>query len=107
MIKWIPVENLRDDDIIPRGIALKFLPTDEGVKIGNYIPKEGLIYILVDLPGEFMCLSCISSGEEGNTMSYLKKHKNGVISEELKRKTLDKIQKVLICFDPKYEILER
>ena len=105
MIKWIPVEDLQDDDIIPKGVALKILPTDEGIKLGNYIPSDGLIYILVDLPGEFMCLSCISPGEVGNTMTYLRKQKNEVMGSELKKMMLDEIQRVFICFNPKYKIL--
>ena len=102
---WISIENLDDNDKIARGAAFKLLPTKEGALIGNYIPKCGLIYILVDLPGEdHMCLTCLSEGEEGNTMSLLKKQGTYVLGKEVKRMLLDKIQIVLINKMPKYEI---
>ena len=52
-----------------------------------------------------MCLSCISPGEVGNTMTYLRKQKNEVMGSELKKMMLDEIQRVFICFNPKYKIL--
>lgn len=101
---WIPIDALKDDDKIASGVAFKLLPTSKGIRFGNYIPEKGLIYILVDLPEDHMCLSCISEGEQGNTMSYLKKHVGStyVLGKEVKKILLDDIQFVLINMKPRY-----
>ena len=104
-MSWISIYILKDNDKISKGVAFKLLPTPEGTIAHNYIPEEGLYYILVDLPGDHMCLSCISDGEQGNTMSYLKKDSDCYITgKEIKRILLDKTQLVLINMTPKYSV---
>ena len=107
-MSWMPIERLNNSDKIPKGVTFKLLPTKEGIAARNYIPENGLDYILIDLPEDYMCLSCLSEGEEGNTMSYLKKHKDGYVTgKEVKRMLLDNVQKVLINLSPKYVIVDK
>lgn len=101
MNSWIPIEKVKDDDIFVRGTAFKFLPTEEGKKIGHYIPENGLDYILSCVPGKrVMHLICLSIGEEGNALlCELKensRNSRGVTGKEVKSMLMSKIQRVLI-----------
>lgn len=102
-MSWILIDDLNDIDKIPSGSAFRLFATKEGMKNGYWTPKGGLEYILIDIPGNEMFLSCLSDGEQGNTMCLLKKHgRSYVTGKEVKRMLLCDLHEVYVNKHPHY-----
>ncbi|MFI3255508.1 MAG: hypothetical protein R3Y63_14415 [Eubacteriales bacterium] len=95
------IKDIDDEYIVWRGASFLFLPTKKGLECGVFIPNEGLIYILASNG----YLVCLSTGEEGNIVSYLdfgeKPYADG---REAKRMLLSDLQEVYISQKVKYTV---
>ena len=70
MAEWINVKDIADGAKIYAGAAIRIMPTPCGLAEGNFIPKNGLVYLISDNASDksyFNCV-CLSAGKEGNVI---------------------------------------
>ena len=70
MAEWINVKDIADGAKIYAGAAIRIMPTPCGLEGGNFIPKNGLVYLISDnaLDKSYFNCVCLSAGEEGNVI---------------------------------------
>ena len=67
MAAWINVKDIADGAKFYAGAAIRIMPTPCGLAEGNFIPENGLVYLISDNASDksyFNCV-CLSAGEEG------------------------------------------
>ena len=70
MAEWINVKDIADGAKFYAGAAIRIMPTQCGLDEGNFIPENGLVYLISDNASDkiyFNCV-CLSRGEEGNVI---------------------------------------
>ena len=67
MAKWINVKDIAGSAKFYAGAAIKIIPTLRGLEKGNFIHKNGLVYLVFDnaLDRSYFNCVCLSAGEEG------------------------------------------
>lgn len=74
------------------GAAIKIMSTPRGLEEGNFIPEDGLIYLVSDNASDksyFNCV-CLSPGEEGNVICRPWREGNCVLGSELQETFISK-----------------
>lgn len=87
MAEWINVKDIADGAKIYAGAAIRIMPTPCGLEGGNFIPKNGLVYLISDnaLDKSYFNCVCLSAGEEGNVICRPWQEGNCVLGSEIKR----------------------
>nr|WP_315058799.1 hypothetical protein [uncultured Campylobacter sp.] len=95
---WINVKDIADGAKFHAGAAIKIMSTPHGLEKGNFIPEDGLIYLVSDNASDksyFNCV-CLSPGEEGNVICRLWRKGDCVLGGEIKRMFESELQEVFI-----------
>lgn len=74
------------------------MPTQCGLEEGNFIPEDGLVYLVSDNASDksyFNCV-CLSPGEEGNVICRPWREGNCVLGSEIKRMFESELQEAFI-----------
>ena len=74
------------------------MPVPCGLAEGNFIPENGLVYLVSDNASDksyFNCV-CLSRGEEGNVICHPWREGNCVLGSEIKRMFESKLQEAFI-----------
>ena len=98
MAEWINLKNIADGAKFYAGAAIKIMSTPRGLEEGNFIPENGLVYLISDNASNksyFNCV-CLSAGEEGNVICRLKRDGNCVLGSEIKRMFESELQEAFI-----------
>ena len=98
MAEWINVKDIADGAKFYAGAAIRIMPTPCGLEEGNFIAKNGLVYLISDNASDksyFNCV-CLSRGEEGNVICRLEREGNCVLGSEIKRMFESKLQEAFI-----------
>ena len=98
MAKWINVKDIADGAKFYAGAAIRIMPTPCGLEEGNFIAKNGLVYLISDNASDksyFNCV-CLSPGEEGNVICRLGRKGNCVLGSEIKRMFESELQEAFI-----------
>ena len=98
MAEWINLKNIADGANFYAGAAIKIMATPRGLEEGNFIPENGLVYLISDNASNksyFNCV-CLSVGEEGNVICRLKRDGNCVLGSEIKRMFESELQEAFI-----------
>jgi hypothetical protein len=98
MAVWINVKDIADGAKFHAGAAIKIMSTPRGLEEGNFIPEDGLVYLVSDNASDksyFNCV-CLSRGEEGNVICRLERKGNCVLGSEIKRMFESKLQESFI-----------
>ena len=80
------------------GAAIRIMPTPCGLAEGNFIPKNGLVYLISDNASDksyFNC-ACLSAGEEGNVICCPWRDGNCVLGSEIKRMFESELQEAFV-----------
>ena len=97
MAEWINVKDIADGAKFYAGAAIRIMPTPCGLEEGNFIAKNGLVYLISDNASDksyFNCV-CLSAGEEGNVIyrpwrematAYLEARSSGCLRASCKRR---------------------
>jgi len=70
---WINVKDIAGSAKFYAGAAIKIMPTPCGLAERNFIPENGLVYLISDNASDksyFNCV-CLSRCEEGNVICRL------------------------------------
>ena len=98
MAEWINVKDIADGAKFYAGAAIRIMPTQCGLDEGNFIPENGLVYLISDNASDksyFNCV-CLSRGEEGNVICRLERKSNCVLGSEIKRMFESKLQEAFV-----------
>ena len=98
MTKWINLKDIADGAKFYAGAAIRIMPTQCGLEEGNFIPEDGLIYLISDNASDksyFNCI-CLSPGEEGNVICCPWRKGNCVFGGEIKRMFESELQEAFI-----------
>ena len=98
MAEWINVKDIAGSAKFYAGAAIKIMPTPCGLAERNFIPENGLVYLISDNASDksyFNCV-CLSHGEEGNVICRLEQKGNCVLGSEIKRMFESELQEVFI-----------
>ncbi len=98
MAEWINVKDIAGSAKFHAGAAIKIMSTPRGLEEGNFIPEDGLVYLVSDNSSDksyFNCV-CLSPGEEGNVIYRLEQKGNCVLGSEIKRMFESKLQETFI-----------
>lgn len=98
MAVWINVKDIADGAKFYAGAAIRIMPTQCGLEEGNFIPENGLVYLVSDNASDksyFNCV-CLSHGEEGNVICRLEQKGNCVLGSEIKRMFESELQEAFI-----------
>ena len=98
MAEWINVKDIADGAKFYAGAAITIIPTPCGLVEGNFIPENGLVYLISDNASDksyFNCV-CLSAGEEGNVICRLKRDGNCVLGSEIKRMFESELQETFV-----------
>ena len=74
------------------------MPVPCGLAEGNFIPENGLVYLISDNASDksyFNCV-CLNRGEEGNVICRLWREGDCVLGSEIKRMFESKLQEAFI-----------
>ena len=74
------------------------MPTPRGLEEGNFIPEDGLVYLVSDNASDksyFNCV-CLGRGEEGNVICRLEQKGNCVLGSEIKRMFESELQETFV-----------
>ena len=98
MAEWINVKDIADGAKIYAGAAIRIMPTPCGLEGGNFIPKNGLVYLISDnaLDKSYFNCVCLSAGEEGNVICRPWQEGNCVLGSEIKRMFESELQEAFI-----------
>ena len=72
MAKWINIKDIAGSAKFYAGVAIRIMPTRCGLAEGNFIPENGLVYLISDNASDksyFNCV-CLSAGKEGNVICH-------------------------------------
>jgi hypothetical protein len=61
MAEWINIKDIADGAKFYAGAAIRIISTPCGLAEGNFIPENGLVYLISD-KSYFNCV-CLSAGE--------------------------------------------
>ena len=98
MAEWINIKDIADSAKFYAGAAIRIMPTLRGLEEGNFIPKNGLVYLVSNNASDksyFNCV-CLSAGEEGNVICRLEQEGSCVLGSEIKRMFESKLQEAFI-----------
>ena len=98
MAVWINVKDIADGAKFHAGAAIKIMSTPLGLEEGNFIPEDGLVYLISDNASDksyFNCI-CLSPGEEGNVICRLEQEGSCVLGSEIKRMFESELQEAFI-----------
>ena len=98
MAEWINGKDIADGAKFYAGAAITIIPTPCGLAEGNFIPENGLVYLISDNASDksyFNCV-CLSAGEEGNVICRLERKGNCVLGSEIKRMFESELQEAFI-----------
>lgn len=98
MTKWINLKDIADGAKFHVGAAIKIMSTPRGLEEGNFIPENGLVYLVSDNASDksyFNCV-CLSRGEEGNVICRLEREGNCVLGSEIKRMFESELQEAFV-----------
>ena len=98
MAEWINVKDIADGAKFYAGAAITIIPTPCGLVEGNFIPENGLVYLISDNASDksyFNCV-CLSAGEEGNVICRPWRKGNCVLGSEIKRMFESELQEAFI-----------
>ena len=98
MAEWISLKDIADGAKFYARAAIKIVPTVRGLDEGNFIPENGLVYLVSDNASDksyFNCV-CLSAGEEGNVICRPLRKGNCVLGSEIKRMFESKLQEAFI-----------
>ena len=98
MAVWINVKDIADGAKFHAGAAIRIMPTQCGLDEGNFIPEDGLVYLISDNASDksyFNCI-CLSPGEEGNVICRLEQEGSCVLGSEIKRMFESELQEAFI-----------
>lgn len=98
MAEWINVKDILDGAKFYAGAAIRIMPTARGLAEGNFIPENGLVYLVSDNASDksyFNCV-CLSHGEEGNVICRLERKGNCVLGSEIKRMFESELQEAFV-----------
>ena len=98
MAEWINAKDIADGAKFYAGAAIRIMPTPCGLEEGNFIAKNGLVYLISDNASDksyFNCV-CLSRGEERNVICRLERKGNCVLGSEIKRMFESKLQEAFI-----------
>ena len=98
MAEWINVKDIAGSAKFYAGAAIKIMPTPCGLAERNFIPENGLVYLISDNASDksyFNCV-CLSAGEEGNVICRPWRDGNCVLGSEIKRMFESELQEAFI-----------
>ena len=98
MAEWISLKDITDGAKFYAGAAIRIMPTPCGLAEGNFIPENGLVYLISDNASDksyFNCV-CLSCGEEGNVICCPWRDGNYVLGSEIKRMFESELQEAFI-----------
>ena len=98
MAEWINVKDIADGAKFHAGAAIRIMPVPCGLAERNFIPENGLVYLISDNASDksyFNCV-CLSRGEEGNVICRLEREGDCVLGSEIKRMFESKLQEAFI-----------
>ena len=98
MAEWINVKDIADGAKFYVGAAIKIMSMPRGLEEGNFIPSEGLVYLVSDNASDksyFNCV-CLSRGEEGNVICCPRRKGNCMLGSEIKRMFESEFQEAFI-----------
>ena len=98
MAEWINIKNIAYGAKFYAGAAIRIMPTPCGLAEGNFIPENGLVYLISDNASDksyFNCV-CLSAGEEGNVICRPWRKGNCVLGSEIKRMFESELQEAFI-----------
>ena len=98
MAEWINVKDIADGAKFYAGAAIKIMPTPCGLAERNFIPENGLVYLISDNASDksyFNCV-CLSAGEEGNVICRPWRDGNCVLGRQIKRMFESELQEAFI-----------
>ena len=75
MAEWINVKDIADGAKIYAGAAIRIMPVPRGLAEGNFIPKNGLVYLISDNASDksYFNRTYLSVGEESNVICLLER----------------------------------
>ena len=87
MAEWISLKDIADGAKFYARAAIKIVPTVRGLDEGNFIPENGLVYLVSDNASDKSYFNCVylSAGEEGNVICRPWRKGNYVLGSEIKR----------------------
>ena len=98
MAEWINVKDIADGAKFYAGAAITIIPTPCGLVEGNFIPENGLVYLISDNASDksyFNCV-CLSVGEEGNVICRPWRDCNYVLGSEIKLMFESELQEAFV-----------
>ena len=98
MAEWINAKDIGDGAKFYAGAAIRIMPTPCGLAEGNFIPENGLVYLISDNASDksyFNCV-CLSAGEEGNVIYHPWRDGNYVLGSEIKRMFESELQEAFV-----------
>ncbi len=98
MAVWINVKDIAGSAKFYAGAAIRIMPVPRGLEEGNFIPENGLVYLVSDNASDksyFNCV-CLSPGEEGNVICRLWREGDCVLGSEIKRMFESELQEAFI-----------
>ena len=107
MAEWINVKDILDGAKFYAGAAIRIMPTARGLAEGNFIPENGLVYLVSDNASDksyFNCV-CLSHGEEGNVIYRPWRKGNCVLGSEIKRMFESELQEAFISKSIKIAVI--
>ena len=75
MAEWINVKDIADGAKFYAGAAITIIPTPCGLVEGNFIPENGLVYLISDNASDksYFNRTYLSVGEESNVICRLER----------------------------------
>ena len=98
MAEWINVKDIAGSAKFYAGAAIRIMPTPCGLAEGNFIPENGLVYLISDNASDksyFNCV-CLSRGEEGNVICRPWRDGNCVLGRQIKRMFESELQEAFV-----------
>ena len=98
MAEWINVKDIADGAKFYAGAVIRIMPAPCGLEEGNFIPENGLVYLVSDNASDksyFNCV-CLSAGEEGNVICRPWRDGNCVLGSEIKRMFESELQEAFV-----------
>ena len=98
MAEWINIKDIADGTKFYAGAAIRIMPTPCGLAEGNFIPENGLVYLISDDASDksyFNCV-CLSAGEECNVIYRPWQEGNCVLGSEIKRMFESELQEAFV-----------
>ena len=107
MAEWINLKDIADGAKFYAGAAIKIMPTARGLAEGNFIPENGLVYLISDNALDKSYFNCVylSAGKEGNVICRPWRKGNCVLGSEIKRMFESELQEAFISKSIKIAVI--